>query len=247
MTVGELIELYVEQYTGKDQSAPTKIGYWKESLGEWKLSAVTRQVVAEELERLKREPARQPLRGKESTETTRQRSQATVNRFLSTLSQIFNLAVDKGLLETNPCKGIKRGGEKSRFGRALSEDERTELLEKCKESEWDRLYLLVSLALSTGGRLSELMGLTWGDLDLKKAIAKVIETKNGTPRYLPIIPPVLEQIKALLSKEQSGNEDMIKLREMYNSLEQANKELTFKYDELEAQYQVDVPGQGTSQ
>jgi integrase len=110
---------------------------------------------------------------------------------------VFNVAVDDGLIETNPCRGIRRGGEKHRFGRALSEDERKTLLEKCKESEWDRLYLLVSMALSTGARLGELMSLTWNDLDIKKAVAKLSETKNGSPRYLPIIPAVLEQIQAL--------------------------------------------------
>jgi integrase len=196
-TLANLIESYAKEYQGKDQSITTRLAYWKDRLGDWKLSAVTRQVIAEELDTLKNEPAHQPLRGKESVVTDRPRSQATVNRYLSTLSQVFNLAVDKGLIETNPSRGIKRGGEKSRFGRALSEDERKILLEKCKESEWDRLYLLVSMALSTGARLSELMSLTWADLDLKKAVAKLSETKNGSPRHLPIIPAALTQIEAL--------------------------------------------------
>lgn len=197
MTLGEVIDTYGNEYRGKDRSVPTKLAYWKDQLGDWKISAITRQVVAEELDRLKNEPALQPLRGKESRETTNTRSQATVNRYLSTLSQVFNLAVDKGFIETNPCRGIRRGGETSHFGRALTDEERKALLERCKESEWDRLYLLISLALSTGARLGELFSLTWGDLDLKKAIAKLSETKNGSPRYLPIIPAVLEQIQAL--------------------------------------------------
>ena len=41
------------------------------------------------------------------------------------------------------------------------------------------------------------MSLTWADLDLKKGLAMLSETKNGSPRYLPIIPAVLEQIQAL--------------------------------------------------
>jgi integrase len=197
MTLGEVIESYASEYQGKDKSVPTKLIYWKAQLGDWKVSAITRQVVAEELDKLKNDPAQQPLRGKESTETTHTRTQATVNRYLSTLSQVFNLAVDKGFIETNPCRGIRRGSETSHFGRALSDDERKTLLEKCKASEWDRLYLLVSMALSTGARLSELMSLTWGDLDQKKAIARLSDTKNGSPRHLPVIPAVLEQIQKL--------------------------------------------------
>jgi hypothetical protein len=40
MTLGEVIEDYAREYRGKDQSAPTKIAYWKDHLGDWKLSAV---------------------------------------------------------------------------------------------------------------------------------------------------------------------------------------------------------------
>ena len=197
MTVGEMIESYASEYHGKDKCVHLKRDYWKKALGDLKLSAVTRQIVAEELDRHKSDDALQPLRGKEPAKTGRKRSQATVNRYLSTLSQIFNLARDKGLIEDNPCKGIKRGGETSRFGRALSDDERKRLLEAGKESEWDRLYLLISMALSTGARLGELMSLTWADLDLKKGIARLSETKNGSPRHLPLIPAVLEQLRVL--------------------------------------------------
>jgi integrase len=41
------------------------------------------------------------------------------------------------------------------------------------------------------------MRLTWGDPDLKRAVAKLADTKNGQPRHLPVIPSVLEQIQAL--------------------------------------------------
>ena len=53
------------------------------------------------------------------------------------------------------------------------------------------------MALSTGARLGELMSLTWGDLDLKKGIARLSDTKNGSPRHLPLIPAALEQLQAL--------------------------------------------------
>jgi integrase len=197
LTLADAIDKYALQYDGKDKSVPQKLAYWKERLGLWKLTEIARQTVAEELDKLRNDPALQPLRKHDPRSTDRQRSQATVNRYLSTLSQVFSLAQDKGLIETNPCRGIRRGGEKSRFGRALSNQERDKLLEQCKASGWDRLQLLVTMALSTGARCGELFSLTWNDIDVKKGIAKLAETKNGSPRYLPLIPSVLEQVKAL--------------------------------------------------
>jgi hypothetical protein len=63
-TLKEAIESYIKEYRGKDQSINTRLSYWKDQLGDWKVSAITRQVIAEELKTLKAEPAQQPLRGR---------------------------------------------------------------------------------------------------------------------------------------------------------------------------------------
>jgi integrase len=197
ITLAELIDDYAREYRGNDISALQRLDYWKTRLGDWRVGSITRQLVSEELKRLRKEPALQPLRKHESKPTSRIRSQPTVNRYLSALSKVLGNAVKDGLIETNPCRGISREGERSRFGRALSDEERARLLEQCKVSQWERLHLLVTLALSTGARCGELFSLTWNDIDVKKGIARLSETKNGSPRHLPLIPSVLDQIKAL--------------------------------------------------
>jgi integrase len=176
--LSDAIDKYALQFTGKDQSVHYKLNWWKERLGNIRLSEVRRPDIAEALDGLDRTPASR-------------------NRYLSVLSQVFELARDKELIDSNPCKGVKRGEEKSRFGRALSDEEKGRLLDACRQSAWDHMYLLVTLALSTGARRGEIFSLTWNDLDLKKGVAKLSETKNGSPRHLPLIPSVLEQIKAL--------------------------------------------------
>ena len=42
------------------------------------------------------------------------------------------------------------------------------------------------LALTTGGRQSEIMGLRWPQIDLKRRTAMLGETKNGDARALPL-------------------------------------------------------------
>ena len=178
ISLTDAIGKYTLQYDGKDQSVHYKLAWWKEKLGNFRLSEVRRPDIAGALDGLDLTPASR-------------------NRYLSTLSQVFELARDKELIDVNPCKGVKRGEEKSRFGRALSDEEKKRLLQACRQSAWDRMYLLVIMALSTGARRGELFSLTWGDIDVKRGIAKLSTTKNGNPRYLPIIEPVMQIIRAL--------------------------------------------------
>jgi integrase len=62
------------------------------------------------------------------------------------------------------------------------------------------LYPCVVLALSTGMRQAELMGLKWCDVDLKNGVAILHETKNGDRRRVPLSGHALE-----LLKEYRGN------------------------------------------
>jgi len=52
--------------------------------------------------------------------------------------------------------------------RFLSDDERQALLAACKASDSKYLYLAVVLALSTGMRRGELLGLRWPQVDLDR-------------------------------------------------------------------------------
>jgi integrase len=70
--------------------------------------------------------------------------------------------------------------------RFLTEDEKHRLLDACKESESPYLYTIVVLALATGARKMEVLTLTWRDVDLKRVLVTVHETKNGERRALPL-------------------------------------------------------------
>jgi integrase len=196
-TVGDLIDSYLAGYAGKDRSRRMQLKWWREQIGARKLVEVNSDLIQDQLDLLRSTPAWQSKRGKERTETTRQRSPATLNRFQSAISAVFQHAIKNRDLRSNPARGIGRGSETHRFGRCLTEEERTALLEACKASNYDRLYLLVTMALSTAARLGELLSLSWADLDLKKNLASLSETKNGSPRLLPLIPAIVSQLQAL--------------------------------------------------
>ena len=81
--------------------------------------------------------------------------------------------------------------------RFLSEDEQQALLAQCKQSQWQPLYLLVLLAITTGARLGELLRLRWRDIKIKERRAHVTQTKNGEPRVLPLVDGVITEVSKL--------------------------------------------------
>jgi len=53
------------------------------------------------------------------------------------------------------------------------------------EEEYPLGYLII-LALETGMRLGELLGMRWENINLKKSAVVLVETKNGERRVVPL-------------------------------------------------------------
>ena len=85
--------------------------------------------------------------------------------------------------------------------RFLSEEECQRLLTSCKESKNPYLYFVVVIALSTGMRKGEILGLRWGDIDFEKKLITLEQTKNGTIRHIPLVSLTGQVLKSLFEKE----------------------------------------------
>lgn len=68
-------------------------------------------------------------------------------------------------------------------------------MEACRASESDILYLVVVIALSTGMRQSEIMNLTWSQIDFIRQQIILEKTKNKTCRTIPLASRALELLK----------------------------------------------------
>lgn len=124
------------------------------------------------------------------------RSPATVNRMKACLSSVFRYAVkERDYLQNNPVMRVSSLTEDNKIVRYLSDEERTALIDACKASDWNKLYLLVLLALSTGARLAEMMGLHWNDIDFNARTAILYTTKNGESRTLTFPPTVMNELQ----------------------------------------------------
>jgi site-specific recombinase XerD len=191
MTLGKLIDHYSSKYSGRDLSQASRLTWWKDHYGKHKLIAVDRDLILDALHKLSTAYGRRAYgrgRNVRTRNTNKPRSPATINRYKATLASVFKFGMnDKELrLPTNPCRGIPSEPESKGRIRFLSAQERKDLLAACKESSWPRLHLLVSMAITTGARKSELLRLTWESIDFKARRAFISTSKNGDPRVLPL-------------------------------------------------------------
>lgn len=67
---------------------------------------------------------------------------------------------------------------------SLSEERR--ILSYAASYKNDELYALISLAIETAMRQGEILNLKWDNIDLRRRVAKLDETKNGTKRDVPL-------------------------------------------------------------
>ena len=129
------------------------------------------------------------------------RGNATIRRYLAVLGHALNVAVKQWQwLYENPLRRVTKPPEPRRRVRFLSDDERERLLQACRESRSPYLYAVVVLALSTGARKMELLGLVWCQVDFIRGAIHLEETKNGERRVLPITGYALD----LMQQHASG-------------------------------------------
>lgn len=134
-------------------------------------------------------------REKKSQRGTTQ-SPASVNRKLELLSRILSMAVDYDMLQSNPCRRVRKFQLNNRRERYLSVEEEKRLMSMLFGR---RAYLrpIVILALNTGMRRGEILNLEWWQVDFSNNRLVVTKTKSGKPRHLPMNQIVRETLSEL--------------------------------------------------
>ncbi|MGQ9688333.1 MAG: tyrosine-type recombinase/integrase [Desulfobaccales bacterium] len=120
---------------------------------------------------------------------------ATVNREIACLKTMFNRAKENGKAENNPAAKIKMLKENNERDRVLSEEEFHRLLAHCPPY----LKPVVKMAYYTGMRQSEILNLTWGQVDLKEGFIKLTpnDTKTREGRLVPLNRELVEMLRTM--------------------------------------------------
>ncbi|MBB5631233.1 integrase/recombinase XerD [Sphaerisporangium krabiense] len=137
------------------------------------------------------------------------RSPASVNRAWSAWNQFLTFCVAEGMLEGNPMAAVPRPKQPAKAPKPLLGDGTASatLLERiaagAREARdpWvERDLVVLALALVTGMRSAELLGLTLGSIGGAQGDRRVqVVGKGGKARSLPIEPPIEHLIDAYLA------------------------------------------------
>lgn len=179
LLLSTLIDEYIGQFSGKDKNVFYRLAWWYEHYGHMSLADISHTTIRAGLKQL----------------SNSGRQGGTLNRYKANLSSVFQLAKENYGLSINPCREITAKPESAGRVRFLSDNERAALLKACQSSQWDKLYFITLLAITTGARRGELLKLRWRDVEIKNRRATLYDTKNGKNRVLPLTGEVIIELK----------------------------------------------------
>lgn len=170
----EYMELYASQKKSwvRDRTA---IKHFNESFKGKLLSAITPDLI----ERYK------------ATRKDEEANPATINRELACLKTIFNVAILWGKLDSSPAKQIKRIAVNNLREKILSDEDMRRLVDAVAP----RIKPVLIIALSTGMRRNEILGLKWQNVHFDGKYIFIEYSKSGKTRQLPMSNLIIETLK----------------------------------------------------
>jgi integrase len=185
--LSELLATYLRDYAKVNKSSFDRDEIAIEHLNDFLGDKQASDISPRDLERYK-------SRRKQTVRNGKQITGATVNRELAILKTAFNKGIEWALVDSNPVKKIKFFSEKDRARtRYLTADEKPKLFAAISPE----LRCFVIIALKTGMRLSEILGLKWLDIDSSANQILVRKSKSGKMRFIPLHPDVTEVLSSL--------------------------------------------------
>ncbi|QBQ56226.1 tyrosine-type recombinase/integrase [Nitrosococcus wardiae] len=127
-------------------------------------------------------------------------SPIVANRTLACVRKMFNYALERSLIEMNPCSAVKMPGKERKRDRVLNEEEIRTFWHGLKEA---RILLPIRLALQlqlvTAQRKGELIRAEWSHFDFASGwwTIPAERTKNHLAHRVPLSPLALESIEGL--------------------------------------------------
>jgi integrase len=175
------IDYYVSGRRKRERIGPDK--RLQATFGTYQLKAITPLMVDEYLAR--RATERQP---------------ASVNKESQLLHHLFKKAMAWGKAVDNPVTHVRPLRVNNRRLRYLSQEEMRRLLAMADEHLWPMLIA----ALHTGLRRGEMFALTWADIDFRHGVVRVLQTKSGERREIPMSRTLRTTLEQLPRRVDTG-------------------------------------------
>jgi len=137
-----------------------------------------------------------------SLKADREYASTTVARKVAAIKSFFHFLVAEGFIRDDPTATLDSPRVKKYLPRAISQEDVEKLLEAPGQSEEPRTLrdrAILELLYATGMRVSELVALNEGDVDLASASVRCFG-KGGKERVIPIYDRAVQAIEAYVAK-----------------------------------------------
>ncbi len=237
MTVKEWFETWMKEYSGDkkyctiDQYNSFGKNHILPELGAVKLSALSPVHIQKLYNKLGSE-----ISGK----TGKPLSAKSIRNIHGILSKCLNVAVDQGLIKSNPCDRVTVPKVVKAQIEPLTEEEQKAFL---KAIQSHRYNVLFTTMLFTGMRISEAIGLTWDCVDAQKGTLKVYRQlqkrlkkdggytfaplKNSKTRIVQLSPYIIDLLQKHKIKQQQQRLAAGELWKGFDNLEEQETAFVF--------------------
>jgi len=132
----------------------------------------------------------------------REYASTTVARKVAAIKSFFHFLVAEGFVKDDPTATLDSPRVKKYLPRAISQEDVERLLDapgKSDEPRTVRDRAILELLYATGMRVSELVALNEGDVDLASASVRCFG-KGGKERVIPVYPRAVQAVEAYVTK-----------------------------------------------
>ena len=124
---------------------------------------------------------------------------ATINREIAFIKKFLRVAMEDGLIETNPASTTKKLKEDNGRLRYLRDGEERTLRDKFPAEHWPK----VLVAMHTGLRRGNLFRLRWTEVNFDTGVVTALHSKSGEHYHVPMNDEVRETLRTLPSRLRS--------------------------------------------
>ena len=157
-----------------------------------------------------------------------QYSASVYNNTVGTLRMVLEIAVEKGARSNNPAQFISKRRVEQKQLRLPEPKQFQKFVEEIRDGAgWcskDCAALAQFLAFD-GFRKTEAANITWADCDFERKQIKVRVTKNGEPRFIPMILEMERLLQQIRLGRESETEDsrVMRVQECQKAIDRAAK------------------------
>lgn len=94
-----------------------------------------------------------------------QKTHGVLGNIFTVLNKTFRMAVQQGLIRTNPMEAVDRPKDAPKAPKALQGDEIQEFRDQIKKCGDETVIDIVDFVIATGMRAGEVLGIRWSDID----------------------------------------------------------------------------------